>query len=292
MRYFEEYEPFVIAIFFLTVIIIAMFSVHPIITFLTFISGIIFYLVRNKKSHLRSHLFFAVLFVILALANPIVSHNGVTVLFVLNNNPVTLESLLYGINSSMMIVGVLYWFRSFTQIMTSEKLLYVFGKFSPKFSLVLSMSLRFIPMFRSQWEKVRDSQKAMGLYCKDNIIDDIKSNMRVFSIVVTWALENGIITADSMAARGYGTGRRTSYSDYKFTKSDICFIILNIVLFLVIATVTASGMLEFNFYPAVRGTELNLFSISAIIAYGIMLMLPVIIHIRGDICWKSLMLKI
>lgn len=292
MRRFEEYEPFVITVFFLSVIVIAMFSVHPVVVFLTFITGILFYIIRNGKKHIRSHLFFAMLFVILAIANPLVSHNGVTVLFVINNNPVTLEAFLYGINSAMMIVGVLYWFRSFTQIMTSDKLLYVFGIFSPKLSLILSMALRFIPMFRNQAERVKDAQKAMGLYSDDNIIDDIRSNMRVFSIVVTWALENGITTADSMSARGYGTGKRTNFSDYRFGRSDIILLITDILLFIIVIYVSALGHLDFNFYPSISYSGRDTIGLIGSIAYGILLMLPVYIEIRGNIRWKYLMSKV
>ena len=143
-----------------------------------------------------------ILFLILALVNPLVSHNGVTVLFVLNDNPVTLESLLYGLNSSVMITAVLYWLNSFSQIMTSEKLLCVFGAISPKIALILSMTLRFVPLLNSQTKKVSDAQKALGFYKSDNIIDSLHEKMRVFNIVLTWALENGIITDGSYEGSG------------------------------------------------------------------------------------------
>ena len=208
MRSFSEYDPIAVAVIIFSITGVVMFSNYPAFTAVTLISGALYYTVRNGREKLGRHIWFAVLFAVLALANPLISHNGVTVLFVLNNNPVTLEALLYGINSAAMIVGVLYWLSIFTQIMTSEKLLYITGALSPKLSLVLSMAIRFVPMFRSQAKKVSDAQKAMGLFREDNFIDDIRGYMRIFSILATWALENGIITADSMTARGYGIGRR------------------------------------------------------------------------------------
>ena len=64
----------------------------------------LYYIVRNRRKHIKSHLFFFLLFLALALINPLISHNGATVLFVMNDNPVTLEALLYGINSAAMVV--------------------------------------------------------------------------------------------------------------------------------------------------------------------------------------------
>lgn len=154
------------------------------------------------------------------------------------------------------------------------------------------MALRFIPMFRNQAEHVKDAQKAMGLYSDDNIIDDIRSNMRVFSIVVTWALENGITTADSMSARGYGTGKRTNFSDYRFGRSDIILLITDILLFIIVIYVSASGHLDFTFYPSVSYSGRDMIGLIGSIAYGILLMLPVYIEIRGNIRWKYLMSKV
>ena len=209
MRRFSEFDPVAVTVWFFSVTGVAMFCGHPLLMAISLAGAVLFFVVRNGTKHVRSHIFFFLLFAVLALANPLISHNGATVLFVINDRPVTLEALLYGVNSAAMIVGVLYWFRSLTQIMTSEKVLCVAGTLSPKLALVLSMALRSVPMFARRAKQVSDSQKAMGLYSEDNIIDDIRGHMRVFSIISTWALENGIITADSMAARGYGTGRRT-----------------------------------------------------------------------------------
>ena len=131
MRSFSEYNPIIITIWFFSVTGIAMFCNYPLLMIMSLLGGILFFILYNGTRHGKTHLFFIILFTVLAVANPLVSHNGKTVLFVMNNNPVTLEATLYGLNSAAMIIGVLYWFRSFSQIMTSEKLLYITGAFSP-----------------------------------------------------------------------------------------------------------------------------------------------------------------
>lgn len=292
MRSFSEFDPVAVTVWFFSVVGVAMFCGHPLIMAVSLAGAVLFFLVRNGTRHGRSHLFFALLFAVLTLANPIVSHNGATVLFVLNDRPVTLEALLYGVNSAAMIVGVLYWFRSLTQIMTSEKILCVAGTVSPKLALVLSMALRAVPMFARRAKQVSDTQKAMGLYSEDNIVDDIRGRMRVFSIIATWALENGIITADSMAARGYGTGRRTQLRRFRFTAADGVFTAVTLGLLGVVAAAIATGALAFEFYPRIDVSVTGTLGICGIIAYAALVLLPVIIETEVSLRWKYLQSKV
>lgn len=44
--------------------------------------------------------------------------------------------------------------------------------------------------------------------------------MKRLEVLLTWSLEEGLQTADSMKARGYGTGRRSSYSPYRWRPKD------------------------------------------------------------------------
>ena len=288
---FSDLNPAVITVWFLSVSAIAMFCNHPVITALTMAGSVLFYIIRNKGGHFRSHLFFLLLFLILSLANPIVSHNGATVLFVMNDNPVTLESLLYGINSSAMIVGVLYLLRSFTQIMTSEKLLYVTGRLSPKLSMILSMAIRFVPLFSKQGQKVNDTQKVLGLYKDDNFIDDLKGHLRVFSIVSTWGLENGIITADSMEARGYGTGRRTQMTRFGFTFSDASVLAASLALTALCAAAIAAGKIAFTFYPKPEAADCGILGIVGFAAYALLVFMPLFIETEVKLRWNYLMSK-
>ena len=122
--------------------------------------------------------------------NPLVSSAGKTQLFFINDSPFTLEATVYGLFASVAIVGVIYWFRSYSDIMTSDKLLYIFGKLSPRLSLVLSMALRYAALLGEQRKKIRQTQISLGLYTDGNIIDRARGEIRVFSVLVSFALEN------------------------------------------------------------------------------------------------------
>lgn len=290
MRTFADSNPIAATLYFFAVTGIAMFAANPVISTISLLGAVVLFLVNNKGKSLSTHLFSFVLFVIMALVNPLVSHNGATVLFVMNNNPITLESLVYGICAAIAIISVLYWFHSFSQIMTSDKLLYLFGAMSPKLALVLSMALRYVSLFGKQIKKVQASQKALGLYKDDNVVDSFKGGMRVFSIMITWALENGIVTADSMSARGYGAGKRSRFSLFAFRTEDVVLLCSVLVL----SAVTVYGIIgaEFEFYPYISSPEADVKLLAGYISYGAMNLLPLIIEVKERLKWKYLRSKI
>lgn len=290
MRTFADSNPIAVALYFFAVTGIAMFASNPVISAFSLIGAIVLFIMNNGRKNLSTHIFSAALFAVMSLVNPLVSHNGATVLFVMNNNPVTLEAFIYGICSALTVVAVLYWFNSFSQIMTSDKLLYLFGALSPKLALTLSMALRYVPLFGNQIKKVQASQKALGLYKDDNIVDSFKGGVRIFSVMVTWALENGIVTADSMTARGYGICKRSRFSLFRFKAEDV-LIICSVLLFSALAVYGISSA-EFKFYPYIFFPKLTARLVVGYASYGAMILLPVIIGVKEELKWKYLKSKI
>jgi len=286
----DRINPVAAAVYFLAAAGIAMFSMNPVILSLSLSGAVCFFFIKSRNSGIKSHLYSLLLFIIMSLINPFVNHNGVTVLFIMNDNPITLEALIYGVAASAMIISVLYWFRSFTEIMTSDKLLYIFGRLSPKLALILSMALRFVPLFSNQFHKTEQSQKAAGLYKEDNIADTFKGKTDIFSIIITWGLENGIITADSMTARGYGCARRTSFSLFRWRKDDFIFLAITAVLFA--ASLWGAMAADFAYYPAIAFSEADYRTVTGFVSYGLLVFLPVILETKEALRWKYLKSKI
>jgi energy-coupling factor transport system permease protein len=259
---------------------------NPILILVSLLGAFSLFGLQNTHNCGKSHVAFLVMFLIMAIINPLFSHNGVTVLFVMNNSPITLEATLYGVCAAAMIIASIYWFRSFSIVMTSDKLLYVFSKLSPKLSLVLSMALRYVPLFGQQVRKVQASQQALGLYKEDNLIDRLRGGMRVFSVMVTWTLENGIITADSMTARGYGVGKRSRFTIFRWTRSDV--LLLMSTLLLTACAVWGMSGRTIAYYPAIAFAPVTARVMAGYIAYGCLTWLPAIINGKEAIKWRCL----
>ena len=177
--------------------------------------------------------------------------------------------------------------------MTSDKFIYLFGKIIPSLSLILSMTLRFVPKFAAQLKVIANTQRCMGRNISDgNIIKRAKHGLTILSIMVTWSFENAIETADSMKSRGYGIKGRTSFSIFTFDKRDrkafFCIMLLGIYTFIG----NIMGGMYFRYFPSMKWSENSLFSVSIFTVYFLLCMCPVIIEIQEMIKWKALKSKI
>lgn len=290
MRAFEQYHPVVIAASVAAWVGFLMWSFNPILLVLSLVGAVSYILCRGDGR--RGQLALLLLFFAMALVNPLFSHNGATVLFFFNQNPVTLEATLWGAVSAGIVVAVLLWFFVFGRIMTAERLLCLFGMLSPRLALTLSMALRYVPRFGRQMRRVNRAQTAMGLYRDDHIACRLRGGVRVFSVMLTWALENGIVTADSMAARGYGVGRRTHFTVLRFRRTDAYLLTLILLLSALVVAVSIMGRFDVVYYPTVVMVSPDAWSVVGYAAYGILCLIPTALEIWEVCRWKFLQSKI
>ena len=288
-----SFYPVVLAVYFVSVLGFTMFSGNPMIQVTALFGGMLLY-VKNEKGNKSFWGWgrYLLLFGVIAVTNPLFSHNGVTPLFFLNGNPVTLEALLYGVHMAVTLAAVVLWFHCLNQVLTEDKLLFLFGKVSPKIALLLSTALRFVPLLKGQASKIRQSQKAMGLYASESFVDRFRGTVRVYSALLTWAFEHAIDTGASMKGRGYGLKGRSHYSLFRFQKRDAGFLLLIVVLYMVILGAMTAGSLEFAFYPAISATPVTLGLSLALAAFLILCLLPFILDVKEELWWKYYRSKI
>ena len=160
----NAFHPAVTAVYFLSVISITMFSRNPVVTLAGFVGAVLaFPFFCDLKTVIRTIGGLAVTAALLTLINPFISQNGTTALFRLFGVSVSLEALLYGVNFAFTFSAVIIWGMCTGAVMKSEKIVYLLGKFAPKTAMVLSMSLRFIPLFADKARRISRSRKALGL---------------------------------------------------------------------------------------------------------------------------------
>lgn len=293
MKAFEWYHPIILFVYFIAMIFITMFTQHPVLLGISFVCALSFCgMLTGLKKLLKSLAYSIPVLLVIAVTNPLFSHNGETVLFFLNDNPVTLEAILYGLDIAVMIMAVFYWFKCYHAVMTSDKFIYLFGRVIPKLSLLLSMVLNFIPKFKRQYKEIDQSQKALGIYGAKGYIDKIRSRIRVLSILVTWSLENSVETADSMRARGYGLKGRTSYSIFKWTVRDTVMAALVFALTAMICFLMSLGYAEYWFYPTFKAFDRSVLAILLYVGLFVLMMLSTATEIKENIAWRYLRSKI
>jgi energy-coupling factor transport system permease protein len=106
--------------------------------------------------------------------------------------------------------------------------------------------------------------------------------------MTTWALENAVDTADSMASRGFGTGRRTAYSNYRLTRRDAAALIFLTLAGLICATLAASGVVEVAFFPRFELGGNALATVLLTTAWLALCIFPLALGLWEDAVWRSL----
>lgn len=214
-----------------------------------------------------------------ALVNPAFVHQGVTILTYLpSGNPLTLESILYGLAAALLLASVVLWFRCFSAVMTSDKFIYLFGRAIPALSLVLSMTLRFVPRFRRKFHTVAQAQRFMGRDTENgSLLQRCKNAMKVFSIMVTWSLESAIDTADSMRSRGYGQPGRTAFSIYRLDSRDRSLLLWLAFCGTYLLAAALSRGLFFQYYPMLGGAPLRPITVSFYAVYLLLCLTPALL---------------
>ena len=283
---YERIHPAVLVLYFLSVTIPAMFSINPLLLIPAFAGAAFFLLLAEPEPpKLRTVLWLALLTVLIIVINPLFSHRGQTELFFLNGHAITLEALLYGVRNAFCVLTVLLWCRIFNRIVSSEKLLALLGKTFPKTALLLSSSLRLVPLLRCRAASMRDTQQELGLYGNGEMSDRLTGGARVFSMLVTWSLDHASDVSSSMKARGYGLKGRTTYSVYRFKKRDAVLTVLLILLDAGVLTVMATGRLAFSFYPGLSAKH-GPATTTALICYAVTALAAAAFEAFEAIRWK------
>lgn len=291
---FSKVHPALNFLYFTLVIGSSMFCLHPLVLAGAALFGTLYSMVlKGVKKVLGMYVKFLLPgLLVVALVNPAFNHYGVTpLLYLQSGNTVTLEAIVYGIVLGIVFVNSIIWFTCYNAVMTTDKFIYLFGKIVPASSLILAMVFRFIPKFNQHLKVIRNGQKSIGRDVSNgNLWQKLKASFTIFSMMITWSLENAIETADSMKARGYGLKGRTAFSLYRFDRRDgfiLGYLILTGSLFFIS---WLSGGLYVSYNPKIIIAGVPLTSLSSIGVFSFCLLagLPLFLTLIENYRWAQL----
>ncbi|MEA4814721.1 MAG: energy-coupling factor transporter transmembrane component T [Oscillospiraceae bacterium] len=288
---FASCHPFVNFIWFAAVITLSVMLMNPpCLAASAVLSAATLAKIRGGRALGKTLTYLTPFLLAAALINCLFNHAGMTPLaYFPSGNALTGESLAYGAAAAVMLASAVLWCASLTTVMTSDKLVCLFGKTLPTLGVLVAMTLSFIPRFAQQFSAVSDAQKCSGAGDEQNgAAGRLRRTARVFSITATWALEGSVQTADSMRSRGWGMGGRTSFSPMRFDKRDGTFIAVFSALFASVVAAAALGMLYWHYFPFIGG-ELSPLPVCA---YAALCAMPLAMEFWEDKKWTRLKSKI
>ena len=281
---FEDYHPLLNLLFFTSVIFCASAFLHPVFLAVGWLCAFAY---AVKKGGWKTFLFGLCLLPLAVLYGfyyASYNHFGVTdIREIFSGNMLTLESLLYGLDKGLRIMAVILWSCCVFAVFTSDKVVYLFGKVSPRLSLFLSISLRSVPRIIRMGKKINISQQGIGRGTNQgNLFQRVKNFCRLLSILITWTLESMADSSDSMRSRGVTLRGRTAFSIYRFDNRDRLLVIVLFSCFTLIGTGWMLDQMFILFDPRLRMNRITPLSFLFYFAYLLLCCLPLALEIVSE----------
>lgn len=230
---------------------------------------------------------------VVALVNPLFNTRGETVLFVWwGGRPYTFEALAAGALTAATLAQTLLWFASLSLVLTTDKLMFLFGRWAPSLALVLTLALRLVTTLRRKVQRTSEARACIGLGDSASLADRVREAGAVLGSVTAGAFEEGVTTADSMKSRGFGLSGATRCVAYRFDRRDGALMALMGVLVVVILAALAQGAFAFELFPQLEMVPFGVLSGCALVCYGALALLPLALQRWEVIRWRSIVSSI
>ena len=284
---FSKCHPAVNFLFFLGAIGFGVMIQHPAYLAAGVVGAGTYYLLLKGSKGWKLILAMLPLFLFLTAINPLFNIYGETVLFALFGRPYTLEALLYGAAVAAIFVVMILWFGCYNQVLTGDKFTSLFGNLIPAVSLLLVMIFRMVPNLLRKAAQIAGVRKSVGKGAAESasVREKLADGMTVLDALTSWALEGGIVTGDSMRARGYGAAKRTSFMIYTMTALDWVLLGVMVALAAVVTGFALTGSTAAVYTPALSVAPVSGSRLLGWIAYCLYLLIPTVLHIKEAIQW-------
>ena len=279
---FDSYHPAINLIFFASAIGCTVCFNHPVFVMISYTMAFAYSVKLNGRRALTFNICLIPAILAYGWFYSYYNHFGVTVLgknFI--DNSMTLESLVYGMVLGIVIASVIMWASCMFAVFSSDKVVYLFGRISPRLSLFISMVLRA--------GRINISRRGIGRGAGDgNPARKLINTVRLISILITWSLENFVESAQSMKSRGYTLKGRTAFSIYRFDNRDRAFTIA--VCACMTMTVMAALLDQTSIYydPEIIFNRITAVSYIFYISYAVLLAMPMALQIAGEIKFRRI----
>jgi len=165
----------------------------------------------------------AVLFIgtFATLLNFVSAHLGATVLFALPaqipavGGPYTLEAMVFGAVGGITIVAAILSAAPFSVLLDSHEVMDALPAQLSRTGVAIAASLNLVPAVATAFIQVTDAQRLRGWKPRGP-----RSWMEVVVPVVLTSVEGSIQLAESMEARGFGSGARTTMTSHALRRPD------------------------------------------------------------------------
>ena len=286
---FEACHPAVNLIYFAAVIFGMLGFQHPVFLAISFLCAFAYSLKRNGTKALVFNLCLLPCIAAFALYYSSLHHFGMTVLrqnFIGNN--MTVESLVYGIVLGVSLAGVMIWMSCVYSVFSSDKVVYLFGKASPRLSLFLAILLRMVPRIKGEAKRIHTARKGLGKGIdQGSLWQRMKNGIRIFSMLISWTIGSLATMSDSMRIRGSVLRVSSAFSIYRFDNRDRIFVITLFACLTLTVMAILLGMTDMVYDPLILWEPMTGGSILLCIGYAALCVMPLLLELWTEYCFRA-----
>lgn len=196
------------------------------------------------------------LIVLIMLINPLVNHNGYTVLWqspdlpVIGQLTVTMEAISYGAAMGLRLLNLVSIFCLFNLIVHPDRFFSLFATLARKSALVVSLATRLLPVMANAMKNIREAQQLRGVdFSKGTLLERAAKNASLFNILLVSSLEDSLQVAEAMHARAFGSGPRSRYRQDIFRPRDGICLACSIFSLGVSVYILLHGVGTYTYFP-------------------------------------------
>lgn len=291
--YLKRMHPISALVYFLSVIIITMFGAEPVLMLISLFFGICLNILSaGVRKTVKLLLVMLPFMLAVTLTNPLISHYGKTVLYLVLGNAYTLEALIYGAVLSVTLAAVVLHFAALGRIVNVEKILALFGRAMPNLALLISVTVKNITSVTRRLSEATDAQKGLGYYAEKKGLKALVRRIKTFGTVISVSLEDAVDTAIAMKGKCYGVKRRSSVGIGRMTLNDVAVTVCSAVLFGAVLFAMSKGAATFEYYPTVMPITLDIYRTIMYGSFALCCVMPIIFSWKEALKWKYLISRI
>ncbi|WP_139489494.1 energy-coupling factor transporter transmembrane component T family protein [Brevibacillus dissolubilis] len=172
------------------------------------------------------------------LVGPLFSSNGVTFLWkgplvpVIGRLDLTLEEVVYAALSNLRLLVMLFGTMAYQWFVDHDRFLFQFARIAPRFVITSVMAIRLFPFLAGELQRITEVARTRGIYPSANptFKERIAYGQFLLKPLLLSSLEGSWMTAESLYARGFGSGRRSFYRSVEMLDHEklVLFVIVGI----------------------------------------------------------------
>lgn len=287
---FDSYHPLIQFVYFVAMFTCICLFRHPVFMAIAYVSAFVWSVKLNGKKALIFNMWLIPCIFLYNAWYASYHHFGMTILWYNRiGNQMTLESIVSGFVRGVVVATVIMEFSCVFATVTSDKIVYLLGRVSPKLSLFFSILLRSVPRIKAWVRKADCARQGVGMGIgQGNLWQRFCHLMGLISITITWAVEHLIESAASMKCRGYSLKGRKAFSIYRFDDRDRCFLVGLVFCIMTTYMAHAAGETVLLYQPMILFEPITGVSLLFYVVYAGMAFLPLAMQVFGEWRFKQL----